>query len=457
MEAHYTTNQVSSYMPLHHIHHQIHPLAYQHPQQQAQLQQENQIDNRYTNQVNNSQHQHHQHHHHHHQQQHQPLLPHQHLNAYDQFYAFGINEQQFDSSVPEQIDSSVTSSSPGNTNSTCVEHNQQTRYEQHKITTTIISPNNDRNNNSNNQQQLIDTAAFTHLRLDNNYSSDDLYPQSCQQLQNIYQDENINQNHFDQQQQQQQLCSSSTSTTDTKIIAQQQSPGQHCNSPKSEPEVNSSWMPMSSGQPDIARNFDINSIDVVQADMSPRAKITTTNSWASPEEIASKDQLEIQLDPCVAMTNSHNPSSPAISHHSMSSSVQSPISFMQSPTSQQILSPTESLTSSTVSCSSKRHQQKGSNDCSTNVPKVVVKRERRVKANDRERNRMHNLNEALDKLRKHLPAARDDTKMTKIETLRSAREYIQRLGKLLMATETISSSSSSSTSSLTSHNSFKSM
>lgn len=63
--------------------------------------------------------------------------------------------------------------------------------------------------------------------------------------------------------------------------------------------------------------------------------------------------------------------------------------------------------------------------------RVFIKRVRRVKANDRERNRMHNLNKALDRLRKHLPAAKGDSKMTKIETLKSAQEYIQALSRLL--------------------------
>lgn len=67
-----------------------------------------------------------------------------------------------------------------------------------------------------------------------------------------------------------------------------------------------------------------------------------------------------------------------------------------------------------------------------NPEKIIIKRIRRVKANDRERNRMHNLNEALDRLRKHLPVAKDDTKMTKIETLKSAQEYIQALSRLLL-------------------------
>uniref|UniRef100_A0A8D0EVX8 Neurogenin 3 n=1 Tax=Strix occidentalis caurina TaxID=311401 RepID=A0A8D0EVX8_STROC len=52
------------------------------------------------------------------------------------------------------------------------------------------------------------------------------------------------------------------------------------------------------------------------------------------------------------------------------------------------------------------------------------KRSRRMKANDRERNRMHHLNSALDALRSVLPTFPDDAKLTKIETLRFAHNYI---------------------------------
>ncbi|EPQ07388.1 C-X-C motif chemokine 14 [Myotis brandtii] len=57
------------------------------------------------------------------------------------------------------------------------------------------------------------------------------------------------------------------------------------------------------------------------------------------------------------------------------------------------------------------------------------RRSRRVKANDRERNRMHNLNAALDALRSVLPSFPDDTKLTKIETLRFAYNYIWALAE----------------------------
>ncbi|XP_058253907.1 neurogenin-1 [Hemibagrus wyckioides] len=61
----------------------------------------------------------------------------------------------------------------------------------------------------------------------------------------------------------------------------------------------------------------------------------------------------------------------------------------------------------------------------------VVKKNRRLKANDRERNRMHNLNDALDALRSVLPAFPDDTKLTKIETLRFAHNYIWALSETI--------------------------
>lgn len=60
-----------------------------------------------------------------------------------------------------------------------------------------------------------------------------------------------------------------------------------------------------------------------------------------------------------------------------------------------------------------------------------IKKNRRMKANDRERNRMHMLNEALEKLRLALPTFPEDTKLTKIETLRFAHNYIFALEQVL--------------------------
>lgn len=62
---------------------------------------------------------------------------------------------------------------------------------------------------------------------------------------------------------------------------------------------------------------------------------------------------------------------------------------------------------------------------------IKLKRNRRMKANDRERNRMHSLNSALEKLRKVLPSFNESGKMTKIETLRFAHNYIWALSETL--------------------------
>lgn len=58
-------------------------------------------------------------------------------------------------------------------------------------------------------------------------------------------------------------------------------------------------------------------------------------------------------------------------------------------------------------------------------------RMRRVKANSRERNRMHGLNDALDDLRKHVPCYSKTQKLSKIETLRLACNYIGALANIL--------------------------
>jgi len=64
-----------------------------------------------------------------------------------------------------------------------------------------------------------------------------------------------------------------------------------------------------------------------------------------------------------------------------------------------------------------------------------LKKMRRAKANDRERNRMHMLNMALEKLRDALPAFPDETKLTKIETLRFANNYIWALTESIRSLE----------------------
>ncbi|KAI4871213.1 hypothetical protein NFI96_003479 [Prochilodus magdalenae] len=56
---------------------------------------------------------------------------------------------------------------------------------------------------------------------------------------------------------------------------------------------------------------------------------------------------------------------------------------------------------------------------------------RRLEANARERNRMHGLNNALDSLRKVVPCYSKTQKLSKIETLRLAKNYIWALSEIL--------------------------
>ncbi|KAM8845672.1 neurogenic differentiation factor 2-like isoform 1-T1 [Spinachia spinachia] len=63
--------------------------------------------------------------------------------------------------------------------------------------------------------------------------------------------------------------------------------------------------------------------------------------------------------------------------------------------------------------------------------RVERSRVRRVKANTRERTRMHDLNSALDNLRKVVPCYSKTQKLSKIETLRLAKNYIWALSEIL--------------------------
>ncbi|CAI2348685.1 unnamed protein product [Caenorhabditis sp. 36 PRJEB53466] len=66
---------------------------------------------------------------------------------------------------------------------------------------------------------------------------------------------------------------------------------------------------------------------------------------------------------------------------------------------------------------------------------ATKKRVRRVKANGRERARMHGLNNALDMLREYIPITTQHQKLSKIETLRLARNYIDALQRMLQTNE----------------------
>nr|XP_033798834.1 neurogenin-3 [Geotrypetes seraphini] len=86
----------------------------------------------------------------------------------------------------------------------------------------------------------------------------------------------------------------------------------------------------------------------------------------------------------------------------------------------------------------KQKARKGRTKAKSEAVVSKQKKNRRVKANDRERNRMHNLNSALDALRSVLPTFPDDAKLTKIETLRFAHNYIWALTETLqMADQTL--------------------
>ncbi|XP_064456101.1 neurogenic differentiation factor 1-like [Ornithodoros turicata] len=71
--------------------------------------------------------------------------------------------------------------------------------------------------------------------------------------------------------------------------------------------------------------------------------------------------------------------------------------------------------------------------------RIAKFRQRRHKANARERHRMHGLNTALDLLRRSVPIrGRSPHKLSKIETLRLAKNYISALGETLRTGEPMS-------------------
>nr|VZH93176.1 unnamed protein product [Spirometra erinaceieuropaei] len=67
----------------------------------------------------------------------------------------------------------------------------------------------------------------------------------------------------------------------------------------------------------------------------------------------------------------------------------------------------------------------------------VRMRNRRARANARERNRMHGLNHALESLRRHVPTFSTSQRLSKIETLRLAKNYIRALGDLLTSADPV--------------------
>ncbi|KDR10808.1 neurogenic differentiation factor 6 [Zootermopsis nevadensis] len=95
----------------------------------------------------------------------------------------------------------------------------------------------------------------------------------------------------------------------------------------------------------------------------------------------------------------------------------------------------------------KRYSRARSSRARSPTQVLRLKKHRRMKANDRERNRMHMLNEALDRLRCVLPTFPEDTKLTKIETLRFAHNYIWALSQTVHMIQQDSSSPNSTSAS----------
>ncbi|KAH7967525.1 hypothetical protein HPB49_025427 [Dermacentor silvarum] len=74
--------------------------------------------------------------------------------------------------------------------------------------------------------------------------------------------------------------------------------------------------------------------------------------------------------------------------------------------------------------------------CDSSSPRLSKFRQRRHKANARERQRMHGLNAALDTLRRRVPINHQEPgsgvpRLSKIETLRLAKNYIGALAETL--------------------------
>jgi len=107
----------------------------------------------------------------------------------------------------------------------------------------------------------------------------------------------------------------------------------------------------------------------------------------------------------------------------------SPPSSILSGTSLQAMSPVTSTTP-TRPLQNQTNQRRIRKKSPTAVLKL--KRHRRQKANDRERHRMHMLNDALERLRLVLPSMPQDQRLTKIETLRFAHNYIWALSQAVI-------------------------
>lgn len=152
---------------------------------------------------------------------------------------------------------------------------------------------------------------------------------------------------------------------------------------------------------------------------------------------------------CSSSSSSHAlsisvPPFPPYDPYSMSSSLPHPASISSSSSSRSSVASCDSVTvqPKPTECKKKRANKatkassssasaSGATPAANPVQHQKIKKIRRLKANDRERNRMHSLNAAMERLRAVLPLAADDNKMTKIDTLRYAHNYIWTLSQTL--------------------------
>ena len=72
-----------------------------------------------------------------------------------------------------------------------------------------------------------------------------------------------------------------------------------------------------------------------------------------------------------------------------------------------------------------------SKDCQSNSNQCPVTKIKRLRANDRERRRVHLINSAMNALKSVVPGLREKRKITKLELLRCANRYIWMLDQSL--------------------------
>nr|ALJ33553.1 neurogenin [Clytia hemisphaerica] len=70
-------------------------------------------------------------------------------------------------------------------------------------------------------------------------------------------------------------------------------------------------------------------------------------------------------------------------------------------------------------------------------PSSNSSRMKRLRANDRERRRVHLINCAMEELKEHVPGLKDKRKLTKLELLRAANHYIWILDEALRTNHSI--------------------